>query len=74
LRRGAIRAFLADEDGASMVEYALMVSLLSMAVITTGTLIARTFNAPLGQVDRGLTPGEMSESEEAARKSRRWGF
>lgn len=46
---GGFRAFLADEDGATMVEYGLMVALIAVVVAvaatTLGTKIAALFTS-----------------------------
>lgn len=72
-----IAGFWRDEDGATMVEYALMVSLISLALITSVTLMTRAFSGSLGGLDQGLSPGQMSETTEARKKPpprRPWGF
>ena len=54
--KNAVRKFAADESGATMVEYAIMVALIAVvcivAVQAVGTNTSATFNGVAGQ----LTP------------------
>ena len=51
--------FLRDEEGASMAEYALLVGLIAVALVTVltafGGKIAGTFNAAGGQLPQSIT-------------------
>jgi pilus assembly protein Flp/PilA len=52
--RSAIRKFFADESGASMVEYGLMVALVAAVCVTAvtalGTAISGKFNTVAGNI------------------------
>ena len=51
--------FLRDEEGASMAEYALLVGLIAVTLVTVlttfGSKIAGTFNAAGGQLPQSVT-------------------
>jgi pilus assembly protein Flp/PilA len=51
---GKIKGFLWDENGASAVEYGLLVSLIAVAIIagatTLGTKVNGLFNATAGKI------------------------
>jgi pilus assembly protein Flp/PilA len=42
--RGALREFIADEDGADLIEYALLLGLLSMACFLAMTSLGTSLN------------------------------
>ena len=51
-----IRRFLKNEKGATMIEYALLAALISVAAVATLQLIGPRVLSAFNQVDSGLTP------------------
>ena len=53
--KNLISNFVADESGATAIEYALLASLISVAIITAATTlgsnIGKTFNAVAGKMN-----------------------
>lgn len=45
-----------DEEGATMVEYALMLALIAAVCITTVVLLGRTSDTTFGAVNTAMTP------------------
>ncbi len=52
----AARNFVRGEEGATMVEYGLMVALIAVVCIAAVTLIGTNINAKFGAVNPGLNP------------------
>lgn len=55
-----IRAFINDEGGATMVEYAILVALIAVAVITTVGLLGTEINNKFDEVVNALTEEETA--------------
>ena len=51
-----INSMRKEEDGATAVEYGLMVSLIAVVIIVAVTLIGANLNLIFGRVGVGLTP------------------
>ena len=55
---GMVRRFLADESGATAIEYGLIVGLISLAIVTalsaTGTSVGDIWNDNANRVIEGL--------------------
>ena len=51
----ACKRFLADESGATMVEYALMVALVAIATISAVTGVATALKTQFGNISTGVT-------------------
>ena len=49
------KRFLADESGATMVEYALMVALVAIATISAVTGVATALKTQFGNISTGVT-------------------
>ncbi|MGG1948612.1 Flp family type IVb pilin [Trinickia sp. NRRL B-1857] len=47
--------FLREEDGAAAIEYGLLAGLISVAIITTVTLIGTNLNTVFGYVQTALS-------------------
>jgi pilus assembly protein Flp/PilA len=52
----AARNFVRGEEGATMVEYGLMVALIAVVCIAAVTLIGTNINTKFGAVNTGLNP------------------
>jgi pilus assembly protein Flp/PilA len=52
-----INSMRTDEEGATAVEYGLMVSLIAVVIIGTVGAIGIALNAKFGLVETALTPG-----------------
>ena len=50
-----LKRLFREEDGATMVEYGLLVALIAIAVIVTVTLIGRQLNVLFARVAEALT-------------------
>jgi Flp pilus assembly pilin Flp len=50
----AVRRFIRDCSGATMVEYAIIASVISIALAAAGTLIGSSLNGMLGAVSDHL--------------------
>lgn len=55
LMKSVIRKFLNDESGATMVEYAVLVALISIAAIVTIALVGDKVDAAFKEVEAKLT-------------------
>jgi pilus assembly protein Flp/PilA len=53
--KNLLQKFIKDESGASMVEYAILVALIAIAVITTVALVRDALNATFQQIADCLT-------------------
>lgn len=51
----AVRRFLRDEQGATMVEYALLVALIALVVIGAVTLLGSTSSTKLDEAAQSLS-------------------
>jgi pilus assembly protein Flp/PilA len=49
-----ISKFVKDEDGATMVEYGLMVALIAVVLIAIVTTVGQSLSGMFSQVDQGL--------------------
>ncbi len=52
-----LKTLMVEEDGATMVEYALMVALIAAAAIATVTSLSGALNGKLGSVTSDLGGG-----------------
>lgn len=52
-----VQAFLADEQGATAVEYGMMVALIAAIIVTTVASIGTNLNTAFGTVLTALTGG-----------------
>jgi len=52
----AARNFIVQEEGATMVEYAIMVALIAIVSILTITALGIKVNTIFGRVDSALSP------------------
>ena len=52
--KNAVRKFAADESGATMVEYAIMVALIAVVCVTAVGLIGTKSNTTFGRVNAAL--------------------
>ncbi len=50
-----ISRFVRDEDGATMVEYGLMVALIAVVLIAIVTSVGQSLSSMFNQVNTGLT-------------------
>ncbi|MBS0385198.1 MAG: Flp family type IVb pilin [Proteobacteria bacterium] len=50
-----IRAFLRDERGATAIEYAVIASLIFLAIVAAIVPIGQTLNGVFGQVSNGFS-------------------
>ncbi len=50
-----IKQFVAGEDGATMVEYALMVALIAAVLVTAVTTLGTTISAKFGTVSTSIS-------------------
>jgi pilus assembly protein Flp/PilA len=50
-----IQKFLADESGATAIEYALIASLISLTVISFARIVATNLNGTFGNVSANIT-------------------
>ena len=48
--------FFKDEEGATAVEYGIMVALIAVAIVATVTAVGGQLNTLFGQVQTALTP------------------
>jgi pilus assembly protein Flp/PilA len=58
-----VKNFVRDEEGATMIEYGLMVALIAVVLIGAVTLIGTTMNTKFGEVSDGLTGAGGVEGE-----------
>lgn len=54
--KNLMRRFIEDESGATMVEYAILVALISIAAIATLLLIGPQIDAAFNEVLTAITP------------------
>jgi len=50
-----VKNFLREEEGATMIEYGLMVALIAVVLITVVAAIGTSMNAKFGEVDTKLS-------------------
>ncbi|MFP5430473.1 MAG: Flp family type IVb pilin [Gammaproteobacteria bacterium] len=53
--KNLMKKFLNDESGATMVEYAVLVALISIAAIATIILVGQRVDDAFGRVEEALT-------------------
>jgi pilus assembly protein Flp/PilA len=51
---GSVRAFVKDEDGATMVEYGIMVALIAAVCVVTITTLGTTLNTKFNAIVTAL--------------------
>jgi len=52
----AIKKFIKGEEGATMVEYGLMLALIAVVCVAAVTLIGTNLNTKLGAVNTAINP------------------
>jgi pilus assembly protein Flp/PilA len=52
--RRKIMAFINDEEGASAIEYGLLVGLIALAIVAGATLLGNSINAMFGRAATAL--------------------
>jgi pilus assembly protein Flp/PilA len=51
-----IKSFVANDDGATAIEYGLIAGLIAVAIVTAVTLVGTNLNTMFGKVNTALTP------------------
>ena len=51
-----IKSFVANDDGATAIEYGLIAGLIAVAIVTAVTAVGTNLNTMFGKVNTSLTP------------------